>query len=81
MGYKTACVGSERDYLVSYVDYGSCSCCDTLQSIQFGKTLNEKLSEQSVKDYMTLCLHLIQHMKAPYKNTDDFKEVKDIVNE
>lgn len=44
------------------VDYGSCSGCDTLQSIT--GWLDEPPTEDQVKGYMDLCLHLLQHMKC-----------------
>ena len=46
------------DYIVFSNYYGSCSGCDTLLSIL---DYNEGLpSEQQIKDYMSLALHLIQ---------------------
>ena len=54
------------DYLITYIYYGSCSVCDTLQSISnydYGLP-----NEEQVNDYMTLCLHLIQNMKYIYKD-------------
>ncbi len=55
---------SEDDYLVTYVSYGSCSGCDILQSIHsYDCGLPD---EDQIKDYMTLCLHLIQKMKSLY---------------
>ncbi len=52
---------SIRDYIMTHNSYGSCSGCDTLQSItQYddGLPTNEQVSE-----FMTLSLHLIQRMK------------------
>ncbi len=50
------------DYIYTSVGYGSCSGCDTLQAIQMYHT--EKLpNKEQVKDYMTLCLHLIQNFR------------------
>lgn len=49
------------NYLVTNTYYGSCSGCDTLQGINvYG---NEKPTDEQVKEYMTLSLHLIQKMK------------------
>lgn len=50
------------DYLVTCVDYGSCSVCDTLQSIQEGG-YDELPTDNTVSQYMTLALHLVQRMK------------------
>lgn len=49
---------SVEDYVYTNTYYGSCSCCDTLQAInwyEYGLP-----NEQQVKDYMELCLHLLQ---------------------
>ena len=48
-------------YWYVQVSYGSCSCCDTLQSID--NYSSESPTEQQVEDYMTLALHIIQNIK------------------
>lgn len=48
-------------YWVVKVSYGSCSGCDTLEAIR--DYSDDVPDEQQVKDYMTLCLHIIQNMK------------------
>ncbi len=50
-----------RNYWYVKVSYGSCSHCDTLQSIQ-GYS-DEKPNEEQIKDYMTLALHIVQGLK------------------
>ena len=53
------------------VAYGSCSACDTLQSIKYdgsdydedGEQLNS-VSEKQLDGYMTLALHIVQKLKA-----------------
>lgn len=57
---------TERDYIVTYVDYGLCSVCDTLQSIQ-ESNYNEKPTKEQVEDYITLCLHLLQNCEYVYE--------------
>jgi hypothetical protein len=79
--YQPSC----SDYMITKASYGSCTVCDTLQSIQWGdydyEDLNKTPTESQVKDYMTLCLHLIQHMRSPYWSNaywidrDDLKEI------
>lgn len=54
----------ESEYLITYVNYGSCSVCDTLQGIQ--DYSNELPTEKQLDDYTTLCLHLCENMKKPY---------------
>lgn len=56
---------SEDDYYYTSVGYGSCSGCDTLQAIKdyhYGDEAKEPC-EENVKQYMTLCLHLLQSFK------------------
>lgn len=55
---------SEYDYLLTYVNYGSCSVCDTLLSIQDWKT--GLPTESQIKDYMTLCKDLVCNIVKPY---------------
>lgn len=50
------------DYIYTYVYYGSCSGCDTLQAIHHYD--EDEPDENQVEDYMTLCLHLVQHCKC-----------------
>lgn len=55
---------SADDYVITTVYYGSCSGCDTILSIS---SYEEGIpNEQQVKDYMILCLHLVQNMKTIY---------------
>ena len=71
-------VPAEYDYLMTYVGYGSCSVCDTLQSIQNWK--GGKLNDKQVEDFMTLCRHLVCSMVKPYnngwRNEEEFEEVQ-----
>ena len=48
-----------ENYLMTYVEYGSCSCCDTMLAILGSDTI--------VEDLMTLALHMIQHMICPFR--------------
>ncbi len=57
---------SEYEYLMTYVNYGSCSGCDTLQAIQ--EWGDEKLTESQIADFMTLCKDLISNAIKPYNN-------------
>lgn len=56
---------SENDYLMTYVGYGSCSGCDTLQSIQdcfYGETL----TDDQISHFMNLCKDIVQNTIKPY---------------
>ena len=59
----------ESEYLITYVNYGSCSGCDTLQAIKSYTYdgCDDGRYENQIKCYMTLCLHLIQNMKYLYE--------------
>lgn len=56
----------EFEYLITYVDYGSCNGCDTLQSIQLFS--GDKPTDSQLKDYMTLCKDLVCNMVKPFKS-------------
>lgn len=59
-----------QDYLITYVWYGSCSGCDTLQSIQyvdiFDRDMPKTPNDEQVNDYMTLCRDIVTRMKQPF---------------
>lgn len=70
---------SEYEYLMTYVGYGSCSGCDTLQAIQ---GWDEKPpTESQMKDYMGLCLHIVQNIVRPYnsgwRNDEKFEQCEE----
>jgi hypothetical protein len=56
----------ESKYLLTFVSYGSCSGCDTLQSIQDWK--EGKLTDSQVKDFMILCKDLVCNIIKPYNS-------------
>lgn len=57
------------DYIVTYVEYGSCSGCDTLLAIaMYGQGLP---NDEQVDDYMTLLLHLLQRFKYLGDDTNE----------
>ena len=51
---------SVDEYIYTSVYYGTCSACDTLQSIT-GYCYDGLPSEVQVADYMILCLHLLEN--------------------
>jgi len=54
-------------YWCVLVSYGSCSRCDTFESIrEYG---DDNPTEQQLNDYMTLALHIVQGIKEI--NSDD----------
>lgn len=69
---------AEYEYLMTFVDYGSCSGCDTLLHLQaFG---DDSLTEMQVKGFMALCKDLVTNMIKPFncgwRNEEEFDEVK-----
>lgn len=75
---------SSSDYLLTFVEYGSCSCCDTLQSIQaYGFSNEEALNPGQVKGFMSLCKDIINNTIRPYnygwRNNPDFDPVDDVI--
>ena len=59
---------SVSDYVMTHNYYGSCSGCDTLMSIHgYEKGLP---SDEQVKEYMSLSLHLIQKLKWLVNNEE-----------
>lgn len=57
---------AEYEYLMTYVGYGSCAGCDTLQGIQGYADGN--LTEEQVKEFMTLCKDILCNTIRPYNN-------------
>lgn len=53
---------NESEYLMTYVGYGSCCGCDTLQGIQ--ADMNE--DDLCINDFMTLCRDICSHIIRPY---------------
>ena len=56
----------EYEYLMTYVNYGSCSGCDTLQAIQSELPYKGQPTEANIKDFMALCKDIITNTIKPY---------------
>ena len=54
-----------EDYLMTYVEYGSCSYCDTLQNIKYD-------SSTQIDDLMTLCRDMIVRLIRPYNDDGEW---------
>jgi hypothetical protein len=67
---------SEYEYLMTYIGYGSCCCCDYLQSIQPWSS-DEEVTDKDIKNFMGLCKDFVTNMIKPYnsgwREDDDFK--------
>lgn len=70
----------ECQYLMTYVGYGSCSGCDTLQAIQARE--KEALTEQQVSDFMILCKDILTNTIKPYnhgwRNDGRFDQIEEV---
>ena len=57
----------EYEYLMTYVGYGSCSGCDTLQRIQLDEMYyNVESDDDLIDDYMSLCKDIVSNTIRPY---------------
>lgn len=69
---------SASEYLITFVEYGSCSGCDTLQSIQFDDEYDD---HDATDSYLTLCRHIVGNIIRPYnygwRNIEMFDHVED----
>lgn len=52
-----------KDYFLTWVEYGSCSVCDTLQRIIY----DSKSQKEKIEGLMTLALHILQNFKKLYE--------------
>jgi len=57
-----------NEHWYTYVSYGSCSGCDTLESVRCYK--GGRPTTEQVTEYWTLCLHMIQRMKRLGESED-----------
>lgn len=68
---------SEYEYLMTYIGYGSCSCCDYLQSIEPWD--NKDVTDETIKKFMGLCKDFVTNMIKPYncgwRQDDNFERV------
>lgn len=63
---------SHYEYLMTYIDYGSCSCCDTLQSLQatdYNYYEDEgQTKEKKINGFMYLCKDILCNTIKPYNS-------------
>lgn len=57
---------NEYEYLMTYVGYGSCSGCDTLEHIRMGFWYENEVGDETISEYMALCKDMITNMIKPY---------------
>jgi len=70
---------NEMEYLMTFIDYGSCSGCDTLMGIQdYGE---KPPTEDQVKEYMMLCKDMIMNMIKPYNYGWRYNKKYEVVEE
>ena len=57
---------SSHEYVLTYMGYGSCSCCDSIELIhEMGP---EFPRQATVTAYALLCLHMLQRCTIPFSN-------------
>ena len=56
---------AEYEYLMTYVGYGSCSGCDTLQCIQVADE-DDETEKEMVDSYLGICKDLVSNTIRPY---------------
>lgn len=71
---------SAHEYLMTFVYYGSCSGCDTLQHIQSRWYNDEPVPEEAISEFMTLCKDMITNMIKPYNYGWRHDDIYDIVS-
>lgn len=66
---------SHCEYLMTYIDYGSCSACDTLQSLQvdyhyygYEGQAKEDYINQKINGFMYLCKDILCNAIKPYNS-------------
>ena len=67
---------SENEYLMTFVGYGSCCGCDTLQAIQ-GYYDGDTPSEKQLNEFMMLCKDILTNTIKPYNNGWRYSELFD----
>lgn len=69
-----------HEYLITYVEYGSCSVCDTLERIQSWHTELTPPTKEQLNDFMKLCEDLICNIVKPYDGwyKDDYVPYKEV---
>ena len=60
--------------LLTYVEYGSCCGCDTLQRITAFSEENDKPDESQLKDLMLLCKDIITNTVKPFNKGWNYKK-------
>lgn len=60
--HTTSYQPSANEYLITKVEYGSCSGCDALQSAVSFTEFN-----RVIDSLMSICLHICQNIKKPYR--------------
>ena len=57
-----------HQYLMTFVEYGSCSGCDTLLNIQVCVPYEGSVPDSTINDFMTLCRDVVANTIRPFNN-------------
>ena len=74
----------EGEYIMTYVNYGSCCGCDTLERIKMFNDEDDIPNEKQLADLMMLCKDIITNTIKPYNKgynyREDFEEITEKEN-
>lgn len=59
---------SADQYLMTFVEYGSCSGCDTLLNLQSYVPYGESVPDSVINDFMTLCRDIVANTIRLFNN-------------
>lgn len=58
---------SEYEYIMTFIGYGSCSCCDALQGVQSRDNYSKETpTEEQLDGFINICKDLICNTIKPY---------------
>lgn len=73
---------SAGEYLMTYIEYGSCSVCDTLQRItNLSSWSDTRLKITQVDDLLSLCKDIVMNTIKPYNNGWRYNAEYDVIEE
>lgn len=79
--HKDTYLPESDDYLITTVEYGSCSGCDTLLNIlecmDYDDHEKNRLTKRQVDAIMNLCRDMVVKMKQPFGFYSKMEEVED----
>lgn len=59
---------TSSQYLMTFVEYGSCSGCDTLLNLKMYVPYEGSVPDSTINDFMTLCRDIVVNTIRPFNN-------------